>query len=91
MTKINHVNKKLFCIIENGNNLSMKCSLWNLPEDVQTSINSTHNSLNHLGDLPVESTINAIWEPNNSNSSIVSISENCIYHFDCNTNQPRVS
>ena len=48
-------------------------------------------NLNYLGDLPVDCTLNAIFEPSNSNSTIVSISENCVFYFDCNTDEPRVT
>jgi hypothetical protein len=85
----------LFIVLENGNNISMRCSLWNLPENVQSPISSendsTRSSLTYVCDLPVDCTLNAIFEPSNSNSSIVSISENCVYYFDCNTDVPRVN
>ncbi len=71
----------------------MKCSLWNLPQSVQNSISEIDSgrfNLNYICDLPVECTVNAIYEPSNSNSSIASISENCLYYFDCNTSTPRV-
>ena len=31
-----------------------------------------------------------MWEPGGKNN-IISLSENCIYHFDCNTSTPTVS
>ena len=72
----------------------MKCSLWNFPESVQNPIgldDSSRLNLTYICDLPVDSTLNAIFEPSNNNSSIVSISENCVYYFDCNTDKPRVN
>ncbi len=38
----------------------MKCSLWEFPENVDMSIaadDSTHYSLKHLAELPVDSSI----------------------------------
>ena len=71
----------------------MKCSLWNLPESVQMPIghdDSSRFNLTHVCDLPVDCTLNAIFEPSSTNSSIISISENAISYFDCNTDKPRV-
>jgi hypothetical protein len=54
------------------------------------SDDSVHFPLEHACSLPVDCTINAIWEPSDNNN-ILSISENSIYYFDCNTSEPKVN
>jgi hypothetical protein len=78
--------------VDSDQGIAAKCSIWNLPDDLQMSMigdDSVHFPLKCSYSLPVECTINAIWEPSNNNN-ILSISENTIYYFDCNTSEPQV-
>lgn len=72
------------------NSISKKCTIWQLPDEVEMTIaadDSTHHTLKRIADLPVETTITAMWEPSGKNN-IVSLSENFIFNFDCNTSTP---
>jgi hypothetical protein len=72
-----------------------------LSSDDSTSLYNLRN----IAELPVEGIISAIWEPSSSDdhsddktssgsitnsNNIVTITENCIYNFDCNTSTPQV-
>lgn len=50
---------------------------------------SNHHQLKHLADLPVETSISAIWDP--TGFKIASLSDNCIYLLDLNSSSsPKV-
>lgn len=74
-------------------NVSMKCSIWELPEEIEMSIaadNSTCYNLKHLCELPVETSIVAIWQPDSTGSQIISLSENCISYLDLADSKPKL-
>ena len=71
----------------------MKCSIWELPEEIEMSIaadNSTCYNLKHLCELPVETSIVAIWQPDSTGSQIISLSENCISYLDLADSKPKL-